>query len=270
MSTPVARRPERATTTRSTAPRGFSAVLRGVLPLVALVPLLATFDSAAVAQHTKVLAIRAGEELEYRLRIPGFGTIGRGTMSVSNGEEVRGTEAYLLRFDLRGRVGFAIIEDQTRSWIDPRSMALLRFEKRERSPLSSSREEVDVFPADRRWVASTGEKGNSPTATSLDELSFLYHIRALPLENGDTYSCDLHFDADRNPVNIRVLGRGTTRVPAGEFSTITVEMRVRDNRRYGGEGVIKLHITDDERRIPVRIESPFPVVGNTSLELESL
>jgi len=46
-------------------------------------------------------------------------------------------------------------------------------------------------------------------------------------------------------------------------------MRVRDPRRYRGEGVIRIHITDDRCRLPVRIQSTMPVVGTTVLTLES-
>ena len=54
------------------------------------------------------------------------------------------------------------------------------------------------------------------------------------------------------------------------FQTIEVEMRVRDPERYsGGEGVIRFHLTDDARRIPVRIESSMPVGGRVVLSLQS-
>jgi len=79
-----------------------------------------------------------------------------------------------------------------------------------------------------------------------------------------------HYDAARNPIAVRVVGRDTVRTSAGTFSTIVVEMRVKDPRRYGGEGVIRLHLSDDTFRYPVRIESSVPVLGATVLTLESV
>lgn len=215
------------------------------------------------------LPFTAGEELVYQLNVRGLGRVGSGAMRVQSGHRVRGQETYLLSFDLRGRVVALAVEDNTRSWLNPRTMATLRYEKHERHPLSSRSEEVDVFPSERRWVAASGESGRSATDTPLDELSFIYHVRTLPLRTGDTYTCNMHFDADRNPVRIRVMERTRTRVPAGEFATVLIEMRVRDPHRYGGEGVIRMYLTDDERRIPVRIESPMPTVGTTVLMLQS-
>jgi hypothetical protein len=44
---------------------------------------------------------------------------------------------------------------------------------------------------------------------------------------------------------------------------------VRDSRRYKGEGVIRINLSDDAMRIPVRIESAMPVVGTAVMTLQS-
>lgn len=235
--------------------------------LAAMLGCHATLLPAQAPDSTLPFAV--GEELVYQVSLGRLGRAGRGTMRVEGPEQLRGRDTYVLRFDFRGRVGPVVVEDHTRSWLDPRSMASLRFTKQERSPLGSSREEVDLFPAQREWRSASGESGRSPTDAPLDELSFIYHIRAMPLADGDVYSCTRHYESERNPVTVRVLGRGRLRVPAGEFSTVLVEMRVKDPRRYGKEGVIRLHLSDDARRIPIRIESQMPVVGSTVLSLES-
>ena len=46
-------------------------------------------------------------------------------------------------------------------------------------------------------------------------------------------------------------------------------MRVRDPRRYRGEGVIRIHLSDDAGRVPVRIESRMPVVGTAVMLLRA-
>ncbi|MBA4159073.1 MAG: DUF3108 domain-containing protein [Gemmatimonadetes bacterium] len=241
---------------------------RITLGLAACLTLL--FASTLEAQTNRAaLPFSPGEELVYRVRLGGLGSIGRAVMGVDGPEVVRGREVYVLRFDFRGRVGPVVVVDRTRSWVDPAEMAALRFSKYERSPVSTNRQDVELFPGQREWKAASGEGGRLATGAPLDELSFLYHIRELRLADGDVYSCVRHFDEARNPVTVRVLQRGRIRVPAGEFATVLVEMRVKDPRRYGSEGVIRLHLTDDARRIPVRIESTIPVAGSTTLDLES-
>jgi hypothetical protein len=108
------------------------------------------------------------------------------------------------------------------------------------------------------------------TDAPLDKLSFIFFLRTLRLAPDDTYSFDRHYDPARNPVTVRVVGRGPLRVPAGEFRAVEVEMRVRDASRYGGEGVIRIHFTDDARHLPLRLESRIPVAGRMVLALEAL
>jgi hypothetical protein len=67
-----------------------------------------------------------------------------------------------------------------------------------------------------------------------------------------------------------VVGREQLTVKAGTFETVLVEMRVRDPARYKGEGVIRIHFSDDDRRLPLRIESTLPVAGTALLTLERL
>ncbi len=161
------------------------------------------------------------------------------------------------------------MEDRTRSWFDPELRGARRFTKRERSPLGSRDEDVRMDVAARRWRDASGAGGSMATAAPLDELSFIYFIRTLRLAAGETHSLARHYDPARNPVQVRVVGRGPIEVPAGRFQTIEVEMRVKDPVRYRGEGVIQIHLTDDARRIPVRIESAIPRVGRMVLSLQS-
>jgi hypothetical protein len=184
--------------------------------------------------------------------------------------EVRGHQTMVLRFELEAGKGPLRGSDRTRSWLDPQRMAALRFEKTERHPLSRHSEKAELFPETRMWVEADGAAGQSPTAAPLDELSFIYYLRTLPLERDSIWRLDRHFDAARNPTTIRVVGRRTLETAAGSFRTVQVEMRVHDSRRYKGEGVITIDLSDDRRRLPVRIESSMPVLGRTVLTLASV
>jgi hypothetical protein len=238
---------------------------RGLTPAtLALATMLAL---PAAAQGARALPFAPGDECVYRGSAV-LGRIGTGVMAVDGPERVDGRSVYLLRFDFRGRVGPAAVEDHTRSWFDPEELASVRYTKRERSPISSRAQDVRMDAAARRWSSAAGG-GAMSTAAPLDELSFLYFIRTLPLDAGATYTLTRHYEARRNPVVVRVVGRGPVRVPAGQFDAVQLLMRVKDPARYGGEGVIRLHLTDDARRILLRIESSVPGAGRMVLSLES-
>ena len=241
---------------------------RGIA-LALLAPAL-VLASGLQAQSARI-PFGVGEELVYRASSSRFGKLGTGTMSVTGPEEVGGRRAFVLGFDFDGRMGPAVIRDRTRSWFDSRAMASVRYTKTERSPLGSRSEDVRMDLGDRQWASARGERGAIPTAAPLDELSFLFFIRTLPLEAGATYDLNRHFDTRRNPVRVKVLGRREVTVPAGRFRTVAVEMRVHDPERYkdGRQAVIRLYLTDDECRIPVRIESSMPFVGSVTMALQA-
>lgn len=235
----------------------------------ALACLLLLPSAVLSAQSVGALPFAVGERFEYRVRVPRLGTVGRGAMWVEGPVDVRGVSTLLLRFDSRVRFGPVSASDRTSSWLDPRRMASLRYEKRGRSPLSRRDEVVQVYPAEHRWTAESGDSGASPTADPLDELSFIYYLRTLPFPADTTYRLVRHFDRARSPTTVRVVRRERLATPAGAFQTVLVEMRVRDPRSYRGEGVIRINFTDDAQRLPVRIESTMPAVGTAVLVLES-
>ena len=223
---------------------------------------------ASLGQDTPALPFSVGERLTYRIKVGKMGNVGRGSMWIEGPVDVRGTDAVLLRFDFEAGIGPVRAVDRTKSWLDLRWMRSLRFWKHERHPLSRHDESVELYPAERRYEEAGGERGESPTDSPLDELSFMYFLRTIPLEKDTTYSFNRHFSAERNPTTLRVVGTERLETAAGTFETIVVEMRVRDPRRYRGEGVIRINLTDDHCRLPVRIESAMPVVGRAIMTLE--
>lgn len=244
-----------------------AAICAGLLTLAGPTPVRAVPGEGA--PRTADLPFFAGEQLTFLVRVGGMGTVGRGSMSVEAPVLVRNRSTLPVRFDFSTRVGPVRAEDRTQSWIDTERMSSLRFYKKERHPMSSHDELVELFPLERRWNSANGESGVIPTDAPLDELSFLYFVRTLDLVPGRSFEFNRHFEPGRNPVGVRVLRRETITVPAGEFRTLVVEMRVRDPRRYRGEGTLRLFVTDDECRIPVRMESSLPVLGSMVLTLES-
>ncbi|HET7461858.1 MAG TPA: DUF3108 domain-containing protein [Longimicrobium sp.] len=243
--------------TRSNRTRQVAAALAAVASLLA--PLK--------AQRPGSLPFAPGEACTYRGSSP-LGRMGSGTFSVARDSAGEGN--WVLRFDFRGRMGIVGVENHTRSYFDPAETASYRFTKMERSPLSTKRQDVRMDRQSRRYTGTGHDAGVMPTDAPLDELSFIFFLRTLRLAEGDSYDFTRHYDPARNPVRVRVIGRGLIRVPAGDFQAVEVEMRVRDPNHYGREGVIQIHFTDDARHVPIRLESQIPVAGRMVLSLESL
>ena len=210
-----------------------------------------------------------GEKLTYQVRLANGNKVGSASMWVEGPVDVRGTSTYLLRFDSRIRYLFLPAVSRSSSWFDPVRGRSLRFSKQERNPLSHQDEAIELFPDQKRWSSAEGNTGQSVTNAPLDELSFMYFIRTLPMIPGATYSFDRYFDTSRNPTTIKVIRREVIPTPMGELHVIRVEMIVRDPQHYEGEGVIRIHLTDDACRLPARIESTMPVIGTAVLTIDS-
>lgn len=225
--------------------------------------------AASAAAPGQSLPFAPGERLTYQAKVGKLGTIGRATMGVDGPVDVRGLPAWHLRFAIDSKIGFIRVLNVSESWIDALHMTSLRFHKVERHPLSKREERVDVFPAEQRWRNAAGDTGHTPSAAPLDELSFIYFLRTVALPDGGSSRYDRHFEAARNPTLVSVQGRETLTTPAGTFETVIVEMRVRDGRYGEKGGAVRVHFSDDARRLPVRIESAVPMAGRAVLTLES-
>ena len=240
---------------------------RGVWQRVVFTTALVTAIAGTVEAQAP-LPFGAGERLTYHVRVDKMRASGKGTMWIEGPVDLRGTSTLLLRSAVEVGVGPIKAINHTDSWLDVNRMASLRFEQRHRYLWSRRNSDVELYPEEMRWTGSKGDSGISLTDTPLDELSFIYYIRTLSLEPDSSWSLNRHFDAERNPVCIRVLGRETIRSALGEFEVIVTELRVRDPR-FSGEGVIRLFMTADGDRVPLRIESSLPGLGNAVFTLET-
>lgn len=229
--------------------------------------LLAALPVRSGAQADR-LPFGPGERLIFQGRVRA-GVSGGGTLWVEGPVDVRGTSTWLLHSDMEGRVGPLRATDRNASWLDPIRMTALRYTSRERHILSRYDDVVDIFPGERRWSSASGEEGATTGPAPLDELSFLYYVRTLPLGDDTTLTLARHFDVARNPTVVTVVGREEIDVPAGRFRAVVVEMRVRDARRYRGEGTIRIHLSDDSCRLILRLESRIPDTGPATLSLQS-
>jgi hypothetical protein len=222
----------------------------------------------ATAQSSTDLPFAPGEKFEYNGRVH-VGVSGSGTLRVDGPSQLRGTTVWTLHSDMEGKLGFLKASNRAASWIDPVHMSALRYTSRERHLLAKHDEDVSIFANEKRWSAEGGLEGPLVTEQPLDELSFLYFLRTLPLADEAELTIARHFDAARNPTIVRVVGREEIEVGAGRFRAVVVEMRVRDARRYKGEGVIRIHLSDDACRLILRLESNMPDAGKATLALTS-
>jgi hypothetical protein len=231
------------------------------------VPLSPGQPAAARADSTVSLPFAPGEELTYAAKVGVFGSLGSAVSRVLDAVEMNGEQVYPLYFQYRGRLLLVGLENETRSWLSPATLGSHRFEIREKSPVSSVDEKYEIDIRTLRWVSAAGDTGTLVNDAPLDELSLTFIVRTMPLDDTVTVALQRHFMADRNPVLVRVLGREELTVPAGRFRTVVVETRTPHGNRSGDDRVVVVHLTDDARRLPVRVEKSVKVAGTLVLTL---
>jgi hypothetical protein len=215
------------------------------------------------------LPFSAGERAEYQVRL-GAVSVGSGFVEVVGTELVNGFSTFHTRMRVTGGVPLAHVDDRYESWIDTQGVFSRRFVQDVHEVRYRRQRSYDFDPAHRRWSRTDkDESGPLPTDKPLDELSFMYYARTLPLEVGDEYNLARYFKESGNPVVLKVLRRETVDVPAGRFRTIVVQPTIRTSGLFGEGGRAEIYFSDDDRRIPVLIKSRVPVVGSLTMSLRT-
>ena len=233
----------------------------GVLGIVA--PVDAQDDGGSVLR----VPFGVGERLEYDVK---FGKIkvGSGAMEVAGVEDVRGRETWHTVFTVKGGTFFYRVNNRYESWIDRRTGNSLRFSQ----DLSEGRRDVErdfeIFPDRAVFIEGAGSKTQPSVANPLDDGSFLYFLRTIPLAVGETYTFNRYFRPDRNPVTIKVLRREHIRVPAGEFDAIVVQPVIKTKGIFSENGHAEVWLSDDDNRIMLQMKSGLSF-GSLNLYLKS-
>jgi len=158
-----------------------------------------------------------GESLRYEVR---FGSlkVGTGTMDVRGIETVRGRPAYHTVFRVTGGTAFFKVNDVFESWFATDDLSSIRFYKDQDEGWKERTKRYDIFPERATFDDLTDKAPEQKSVSNpLDDGSFLYFIRTVPLAVGQTYHFDRYYLPDRNPVTIKVLRRERVKVPAGAF-----------------------------------------------------
>jgi hypothetical protein len=255
------------------------------LPLALAASLLATSLSAQAAADTqvgaaavaqmKIGALRlpanaavvpfaVGEKLDYEVR---FGSlkVGNGSMEVRDLVDVRGAITWHTVFRIKGGIPLYRVNDSYESWFDVVTLTSRRFYQDIDEGSYERKRRYEFFT--ERGMYQENDKPEQPTVASpLDDGSFLYFVRTIPLEVGKEYAFSRYFNPASNPVTIKVLRRETIKVPAGTFNTVVLQPTFKTKGIFSENGKAEVWITDDDRRMMVQMKSKLSI-GSLNLYL---
>lgn len=88
-----------------------------------------------------------------------------------------------------------------------------------------------------------------------DELSIFYYFRTLDLVVGRGLLLDNFVDKQGNPLKVAVIRTEWVEVPAGRFFCFVVEPHIKSGGLFKHKGNLRIWITTDSNRIPVKVAS---------------
>ena len=235
------------------------------------VPVVYTEDGVPLDPLAARAPFGPGEHLIYKVKVGVFG-VGEGYMSVVGIEDVRGNPSYRVAMAIDGGLGPLKVRDTHQSWFDISTLQSRRFIQDIDDPGYSAYRHFEFYPDRMVWERQDrDESGDLASALPLEEISFIYFLRTLPLEVGMSYTLNRYFKETGNPVTIRVLRKDQRETEGVVYNTIVVSPEFQTRGLFGEGGDAEIHFTDDERRLPVYLKSNikgFP--GSLTLHLRSV
>lgn len=238
---------------------------------------IGTISAQAFATHSAVMVpvadasgyrVTVGERAVYDVELKGRG-IGKASLEVLESEGADGLVHGSLK--LAGGILFAKVEEQFDSWFDPRRFVSRRFEQNQRELRHTRQRRYEITPESRTFRETiSGDVDSLSTTEPLDDVSFLFYVRTLPLHVGDVDTIPRYFKPGRDVI-IRVLRKEQVTVPAGTFQVIVVQPTiVNAGGLFGQGGKAEVYLTDDSARTLVMLRSHVPVLGSLALTLREV
>jgi len=250
----------------------FRATVR--LPRLPILILLMGFF-AATAQATpadstgvRALGFGPGEKMVFNITY-GIITAGEATLEIAGLTEYQGHTCYNIQSKTMSNRFFSSVykvRDKIVSYIDTEQLCSRYFYKRLREGDYKKTVEIS-FDHDAGLARYSNGQEYETTPGVQDVLSAFYYVRSLDLKPGQEYAVPAHSSRKTYDLKVLVHRREHVKVPAGEWDCLVVEPIIEGEGLFKHEGRLTLYLTDDERKVPVLIQTKVPV-GTIDVELK--
>ena len=220
-------------------------------------------------------AFKAGEYFEYKVKY-GFLSVGEATVYVSPQiYSVNNRPCY--RVNIFGRTtgitDLFHIRNTYRSYLDTLAILPHKFlmDLRENN---YRKEQTVTF--DHIANAAVREQNNERQTFKLpdnvqDVVSSYFFLRTIDftkIKIGETVSSNMFFDDEIYNMRVKYNGKGVIRTKYGKINVIKLNPVLPKNNMFEGEDAIRIWVSDDKNRVPIKIEVDF-AVGSATMELKN-
>lgn len=211
-----------------------------------------------------------GEKLEYKVGYK-FITAGTGYFHILPDPVYReGRPCYDIRFEVRSLKSLEFlykVRDRYRTVLDAGGIFPWQFEQHVREG-DYKRDFKAYFDQKNNYAITKKGKYNVPEYIH-DIVSAFFYVRTLDLRSmtkRDTIYLENFFGDTTYSLKVVSHGKETINVDAGEFRCLHIEPLVVEGGLFKSEGNIHIWLTDDERKIPVKVATKI-LIGYVGAEL---
>lgn len=221
-------------------------------------------------RYVKNEAFGYGEKLEYKI---GYKYINAGTGSfiISKDPIIKfGRKAYDVNFEVKSLKSLEWIykvKDRYSTVLDVASIIPWEFEQHIREGNFKRDFKAKFDQVENKAYADN--KTYKIPANVHDIVSAFYFFRTLDLKSMKKDSVIMlqnFFKDSTYNLGIKILGRETVKVEAGTFKTVVIQPLVQEGGLFKSEGKIVIWLTDDDRKIPVKVGTKI-LIGFVGAEL---
>ena len=209
---------------------------------------------ARVNSHAHPVQFGLGERLTYDVS---FGRIhvGSGEMAILRTDTVSGHPVWQGMLAISGGIPMFRVRDTVMSWFDTATFVSRRFVQHLHEGRYRASRDFRIDPERRTYAKNDGLESPS-VYDPLDDVSFIYFTRTLPLDVGQRYEFHRYFRPEANPVIIRVIRRERLTVPAGTFNAVLIEPEITTtDGMFSRDGAAQLWLSDDSARVLLQLKS---------------
>lgn len=215
-------------------------------------------------------AFGVGERLVFNVGYS-FIKAGEAVMAVPKIDTLFGRQCYQILFTVNSTPAFSWIykvEDRYETYLDSVGLFPWKFVQKVREG-KYQRDFHAVFDQ-RNHVAHTTE-GEYPIPPYVhDIVSAFYFTRTLDYSNsraGDRVELQNFYKDSTYSLAIKYIGRQRIEVDAGTFDCVILEPLIKEGGLFKSEGRVILWLTDDDRKIPVKVSTKV-LIGSIDAELK--
>lgn len=218
------------------------------------------------------LSFQPGEVIDYKIKY-GFITVGEASLQVKESDKVIGSNK-TTHLVAEGRTSSAAkfivsVRNRYDSYIDSKTLLPYLYTESVQED-NYHRDAYIKFDRKNNKVMTKNKKEEAPRNT-LDIISSFFFARSLNISNvkiGDTIKLKYYMEDGLYPLNITYLGKETIKTKIGKYECLKFSPSLLAGRVFRKDSKMYLWISNDENRIPMRIEAEI-LVGSVYLEVQS-